>query len=301
MYSRTLSVWWRKGLWIQWRWRNLWWVLGIKIPSTSTLFLYTHLLRTNFFICFRVYLAALHKREKFCSYKGRRRSLRKYSTRTGNKSFIIYVKTAKWIIRSPFLIFLRRSYLIICSFFQCARYCAQSTRFICRSFHYLIGKRECFLSSLNRERVTSRGNYSSAYDYYELKSQISMWFVYNYVLFILSLFSAPIYVYSILYKFQLQRIIKMHKCFSYFKIPLCKTFNLIILFISLDGCIDKFRCRNGHCIDQSLHCNSHDDCGDLSDEEECGNSSSNCSFDRNIFLPYIFVKFWFVRSETQLT
>lgn len=79
----------------------------------------------------------------------------------------------------------------------------------------------------------------------------------------------------------------MHKCFSYFKIPLCKTFNLIILFISLDGCIDKFRCRNGHCIDQSLHCNSHDDCGDLSDEEECGNSSSNCSFDRNIFLPYI--------------
>ncbi|XP_065921575.1 uncharacterized protein [Magallana gigas] len=90
----------------------------------------------------------------------------------------------------------------------CARYCAQSTRFICRSFHYLIGKRECFLSSLNRERVTSRGNYSSAYDYYELKSQIN-------------------------------------------------------------GCIDKFRCRNGHCIDQSLHCNSHDDCGDLSDEEEC--------------------------------
>lgn len=205
------------------------------------------------------------------------------------------------LLRSPFLIFLRRSYLLICSFFQCARYCAQSTRFICRSFHYLIVKRECFLSSLNRERVTSRGNYSSAYDYYELKSQISMWFVYNYVLFILSLFSAPIYVYSILYKFQLQRIIKMHKCFSYFKIPLCKTFNLIILFISLDGCIDKFRCRNGHCIDQSLHCNSHDDCGDLSDEEECGNSSSNCSFDRNIFLPYIFVKFWFVRSEKQLT
>lgn len=101
MYSRTFSVWWRKGLWIQWRWRNLWWVLGIKIPSTSTLFLYTHLLRTNFFICFRVYLAALHKREKFCSYKGRRRSLRKYSTRTGNKSFIIYVKTAKWIIKIP--------------------------------------------------------------------------------------------------------------------------------------------------------------------------------------------------------
>lgn len=108
-------------------------------------------------------------------------------------------------------------YNTVCSFFQCARYCAQSTRFICRSFHYLIGKRECFLSSLNRERVTSRGNYSSAYDYYELKSQISMWLVYNYVLFILSLFSAPIYVYSILYKFQLQRIIKMHKCFSYFE------------------------------------------------------------------------------------
>ncbi|XP_052689239.1 deleted in malignant brain tumors 1 protein-like isoform X3 [Crassostrea angulata] len=94
----------------------------------------------------------------------------------------------------------------------CARYCAQSTRFICRSFHYLNGKRECFLSSLNRERVTSRGNYSSAYDYYELNSHIN-------------------------------------------------------------GCIDKFRCRNGHCIDQSLHCNSHDDCGDLSDEEECAGNT----------------------------
>lgn len=94
----------------------------------------------------------------------------------------------------------------------CARYCVQSTRFICRSFHYLIGKRECFLSSLNRERVTSRGNYSSSYDYYELNSQIN-------------------------------------------------------------GCVGKFRCRNGHCIDQNLYCNSHDDCGDLSDEEECAGST----------------------------
>lgn len=72
--------------------------LGYKF---QVLFLYIHLLRTNFLIWFRVYLAALHKREKFCSYKGRRRSLRKYSTRTGNKSFIIYVKTAKWIIKIP--------------------------------------------------------------------------------------------------------------------------------------------------------------------------------------------------------
>nr|XP_022319040.1 uncharacterized protein LOC111121867 isoform X2 [Crassostrea virginica] len=91
----------------------------------------------------------------------------------------------------------------------CARYCVMSTSFVCRSFHYLIGKRECFLSSLNRERVTSRGNYSSIYDYYELTSQIN-------------------------------------------------------------GCLGRFRCRNGHCIDPDLHCNTHDDCGDLSDEEECG-------------------------------
>lgn len=83
----------------------------------------------------------------------------------------------------------------------------------------------------------------------------------------------------------------MYKCFSYFKILLCKIFNLIILFIFLDGCIDKFRCRNGYCIDQSLYCNFYDDCGDFLDEEECGNLLFNCSFDRNIFLFYIFVKF----------
>ncbi|XP_061168027.1 uncharacterized protein LOC133176972 [Saccostrea echinata] len=90
----------------------------------------------------------------------------------------------------------------------CARYCLQSTRFVCRSFHFVIGKRECFLSSKNRERVTSSGNYSAVYDYYELKSQIR-------------------------------------------------------------GCPGEFKCKNGRCIERNLQCNSHDDCGDLSDEEGC--------------------------------
>ena len=40
--------------------------------------------------------------------------------------------------------------------------------------------------------------------------------------------------------------------------------------VFIDGCLGRFMCRNGHCIDPDLHCNTHDDCGDLSDEEECG-------------------------------
>lgn len=76
----------------------MWWVFGIKILSISIFFFYIYLLRINF-ICFRVYFVVLYKREKFCFYKGRRRSLWKYFIWIGNKFFIIYVKIVKWIIK----------------------------------------------------------------------------------------------------------------------------------------------------------------------------------------------------------
>ena len=33
---------------------------------------------------------------------------------------------------------------------------------------------------------------------------------------------------------------------------------------------DQFECNNGRCIDPSAKCNKQDDCGDGSDETDCG-------------------------------
>ncbi|KAK3090315.1 hypothetical protein FSP39_010872, partial [Pinctada imbricata] len=90
----------------------------------------------------------------------------------------------------------------------CARYCVESTTFVCRSFGYVIGGRECFLSDLNSESPNAKIRSSSRFDLYELKTQ-------------------------------------MH------------------------GCSTGYRCNNSKCIERNLTCNGRDDCGDLSDEQNC--------------------------------
>ena len=35
-------------------------------------------------------------------------------------------------------------------------------------------------------------------------------------------------------------------------------------------CFLSFRCENGMCVDRSAKCNEIDDCGDNSDEKDCG-------------------------------
>ena len=42
----------------------------------------------------------------------------------------------------------------------------------------------------------------------------------------------------------------------------------------------EFTCRNGRCIDIMWRCDRENDCGDASDEENCGKSIANifCSF-----------------------
>ncbi|KAK7895739.1 hypothetical protein WMY93_021064 [Mugilogobius chulae] len=42
------------------------------------------------------------------------------------------------------------------------------------------------------------------------------------------------------------------------------------------SCKDQFKCDNGRCINQTLTCNSQNDCGDNSDERECHNPTSVC-------------------------
>lgn len=63
---------------------------------------------------------------------------------------------------------------------------------------------------------------------------------------------------------------------------------IIILVLSfIDGCLGRFKCRNGHCIDPDLHCNTHDDCGDLSDEEECGKMFTFCLSNIDLTITYL--------------
>ena len=57
--------------------------------------------------------------------------------------------------------------------FQCARYCLESTDFVCRSFGYKIGERECFLSDKNSNSPGANRKFSAEYDLYELISQQS--------------------------------------------------------------------------------------------------------------------------------
>lgn len=42
-------------------------------------------------------------------------------------------------------------------------------------------------------------------------------------------------------------------------------------------CVDEFTCKNKHCIWSGLTCDSHNNCGDLSDEEDCGSKSGGNS------------------------
>lgn len=48
------------------------------------------------------------------------------------------------------------------------------------------------------------------------------------------------------------------------------------------GCLEKFHCENDACIAQKLKCDGYDDCGDLSDEKNCG--------------PFRFITFKFVHE-----
>lgn len=40
-------------------------------------------------------------------------------------------------------------------------------------------------------------------------------------------------------------------------------------------CLGKFTCRNGQCYTHLQRCNFNDDCGDNTDEEDCGKSGES--------------------------
>ena len=48
--------------------------------------------------------------------------------------------------------------------------------------------------------------------------------------------------------------------------------NFIKYFLQLECTVenDVFKCRNGPCIDIEYRCNGADNCGDNSDEQDCG-------------------------------
>ena len=46
-----------------------------------------------------------------------------------------------------------------------------------------------------------------------------------------------------------------------------------ISYFTSGGCLGEFRCANSRCVPQFLVCNLEDDCGDLSDERDCGTTT----------------------------
>ena len=49
---------------------------------------------------------------------------------------------------------------------------------------------------------------------------------------------------------------------------ICVSFVYFILAVGCEG--GEYQCNNGRCIDERRKCDTRDDCGDNSDEADCG-------------------------------
>ena len=53
---------------------------------------------------------------------------------------------------------------------------------------------------------------------------------------------------------------------------------LVFLFFVVEECgRDEFQCNNGRCLDIRRKCNNYDECGDGSDEIDCGRFNAYCN------------------------